>query len=170
MAGEPYITLHSGNRFYLASPELSVVRIDDVSHGLSLICRYTGQCREMFSVAQHSLLVSEMVSEKNALWGLLHDASEAYLTDVSGPLKKMPELEGYRRIEERVMRRIASEFGLSWPMPKEVHDADAELLMREMECLGMVEPNGHSLPVIVPMSSLEAEREFLRRYRMLTRW
>lgn len=105
------------------------VRLPDISHALSLINRFTGHSKVPYSVAQHSVMVSRLVDPKHALWGLLHDASEAYLGDVATPLKNL--LPQYRELEERVQRAIAMRFGLAWPMPSEVKDADVRALLAE---------------------------------------
>ena len=68
--------------------------------------------REFYSVAQHSVIVSERVPPEHALWGLLHDASEAYLCDVARPVKRLPELAGYRDAEAAIMRAVSDRFGL----------------------------------------------------------
>jgi hypothetical protein len=105
------------------------VRLPDIAHALSIINRFTGHAKCPYSVAQHSVMVSRLTLPENALWGLLHDASEAYLGDVATPLKRM--LPGYMELEERVQRTIAQVFHLQWPMPDDVHAADRRALMAE---------------------------------------
>lgn len=105
------------------------VRLEDVAHALSQIIRFTGHANRPYTVAQHSMLVADLCPEEHRLWGLLHDAAEAYVGDVSTPLKSM--LPDYREIEERVQRIIAGRFGLCWPIPQPVKDADREALMIE---------------------------------------
>jgi 5'-deoxynucleotidase YfbR-like HD superfamily hydrolase len=105
------------------------IHIEDIAHALSQIVRFTGHITKPYTVAQHSVLVSRLCPEEHALWGLLHDASEAYLGDVSTPLKSL--LPEYREIEGRVQREIAGRFGLPWPMPASVKDADRRALMQE---------------------------------------
>lgn len=105
------------------------VRLPDISHALSLLNRFTGHSKSPYSVAQHSVLVSRLVPERYAMWGLLHDASETYLGDVATPLKAI--LADYRELEGHVQRVIARKFGLVWPMPPEVKDADLQALLAE---------------------------------------
>ena len=105
------------------------VRLPDISHALAIINRFTGHSRVPYSVAQHSVMVSKLVDKEHAMWGLLHDASEAYLGDVATPLKNM--LPEYRALEDRVQRAIARRFMLVWPMPKEVKQADVRALLAE---------------------------------------
>src|SRR4051794_32839296 len=92
----PMIMLHSGAWFDLSDPSSSAFTIDDVAQGLANICRYAGHCTSFYSVAEHSLLVSE-TAHGFEFEGLLHDAAEAFLGDVTGPLKQM--LPEYKRIE-----------------------------------------------------------------------
>ena len=64
--------------------------------------------------------------------GLLHDASEAYLGDISGPLKRLPAFDGYREVEEHVERVIAAKYGLPFPYPPIVKVCDNESADLEM--------------------------------------
>jgi len=105
------------------------VRMPDIAHALSIINRFTGHSKCPYSVAQHSVMVSKIVPHEHAVWGLLHDASEAYLGDVATPLKRI--LPEYRELEEHIQRTIARKYGLCWPMPKEVKAADMRALMAE---------------------------------------
>jgi hypothetical protein len=105
------------------------IDIRDIAHALSLINRYTGHTLVPYSVAQHSVHVSNLVGDEFAKWGLMHDASEAYLGDVSRPLKSM--LPDYKLLEEMVQRAVADKFGLTLPIPPEVKAADNVALMAE---------------------------------------
>jgi hypothetical protein len=69
------------------NPNPDEIHIMDVAQGLSHVCRFAGQVKVFYSVAQHSVLVSKLLDDRTALWGLLHDASEAYLHDLTRPLK-----------------------------------------------------------------------------------
>ncbi len=73
------------------------IQIEDIAHSLSLQCRYGGHCRVFYSVAQHSMLVSERLSTPLLkLYGLLHDAAETYFGDMVTPLKKLvPQFESH---------------------------------------------------------------------------
>ena len=74
-----------------AGPNPDDIRIEDIAHALSNQCRFAGHAREFYSVAEHSVHVSQLCLPEHALWGLLHDASEAYLVDLPRPLKLLPE-------------------------------------------------------------------------------
>lgn len=88
------------------------IDIRDIAQGLSNICRYNGQCKRFYSVAEHCFHVASLVPAKLRLAALLHDASEAYLSDLSTFVKHSRPLAGYRRIEEHVEGVIERTFGL----------------------------------------------------------
>ena len=106
----PYVSTFLGNRFFLTNPHIDDVDIEDIAHGLAYQCRFNGQTREFYSVAQHSLMVMSLVPEELRFSALLHDAAEAYLGDMVKPLKNLfPE---FSMIEARVMEIIGHRFGL----------------------------------------------------------
>lgn len=174
-----WIHCFSGKRMYPLNPNPDDICIEDIAHALSLQCRYTGHCRFHYSVGQHSLLVMSLCPFKDRLWGLLHDASEAYLTDVASPLKHQPEFEGYREAECYLTGVIADKFELAWNWdrfggpPQSVHDADQLALMMEAPQL-MGDISGWDLPTLTvsPVHIRErqprdVEREFLDCYEAL---
>lgn len=120
----------SGRLYWPLDPRPEDIRIEDIAHSLAMQCRYGGHCRSYYSVAEHSVLVSRIVPTELALIGLLHDATEAYLSDVIRPLKR--HLTNYKEIEEFNWRAIAERFDLPTMMPEAIHRADAALLHTEM--------------------------------------
>lgn len=100
------------------------IDIEDIAHSLSRLCRYNGHCGGFISVARHSLWVADHLPRDLKLWGLLHDAPEAYLGDMTRPVKKQPSMHEFVEADERLEKVIAERFGLPYPMPKAVHDAD----------------------------------------------
>ena len=83
-----WIQTMSGVIFYPLDPRPEEIRIEDIAHALSHQCRFAGHCREFYSVAEHSVRVSRELPQEFMLWGLLHDASEAYLVDLPRPIKR----------------------------------------------------------------------------------
>jgi uncharacterized protein len=158
----------TGKAFWPLDPRQDEICIEDIAHSLSCQCRYTGHTLRFYSVAQHSVLVSRLVPREDALWGLLHDASEAYLVDLPRPLKMMSRLgDEYRLIETRLMKEVAARFGLSTEQPASVEQADEALLATEARDLMSPPPRPwrelvDPLPdKIKPWSSGRAEQVFL---------
>ncbi len=132
---EPWVQTYSGRRFNPLNPIPETIVIQDVAHALSNMCRYNGQCNSFYSVAQHSVIVSYLCDQKDALYGLLHDLSEAYIADISSPVKRTPEFEGYRNIERNLMCAVYKRFGLYPQEPVSVKQADYLALATEANCL-----------------------------------
>lgn len=146
-----WIQTFTGRKFDLADPQPDMVDIADIAHALSNVCRFTGHCREFYSVAQHSVYVAEQLPYPLKLQGLLHDAAEAYVTDLATPLKWM--LPEYKEIEWRVWRAIAARFGVPTNLAPEVKAADTLLLMTERASLlgPQPEPWAPELEAITPL-------------------
>ncbi len=127
----------TGRAFYPMSPLAEDIDPVDIAHALSLICRYGGHVSRFYSVAEHCVLMSYAVAPENALWALLHDATEAYMGDMIRPLKQM--MPAYRRAEDRLSDIIADRFGISRIYPDEVKRADLRILHDEVNAL-MADP------------------------------
>jgi uncharacterized protein len=126
----PWLQTYSGLAFYYEDPQPEDIRIEDIAHALARICRFCGHIRAPFySVAQHSVKVSRIVPAGLALKALLHDAQEAYITDVPTPLKMC--LPDYQRIEDRVWGTIARKFGFCDELEAEIKRADLVALATE---------------------------------------
>lgn len=134
MNKKTFIQLPGGRRFWPLKAEGPIV-LSDIAGALSKINRYTGHTTHAYSVALHSVNVARVLPDELKLWGLLHDASEAYLGDVARPIKYPWWMWPYRRAEDRLLRRIADEFGLCWPVPPEVKEADNRMLATEVRHL-----------------------------------
>lgn len=125
-----WIQTYTGRKFWPLDPHPDDVVIDDIAHALSMLCRFGGHCSRFYSVAEHSIYVARWCRQ-NPLWGLLHDASEAYLVDVPRPLKRM--MPNYQEIEAGVQRAICQAFGLSIEKPDEITAIDRAILMDERQ-------------------------------------
>lgn len=91
------------------------VTLIDIAHPLSLICRGVGQVKFFFSVAQHSMNCAKEAAARGydssvQLACLLHDAGEAYCSDVISPIKR--RLSSYKEIEKHVQRQVLIHFGV----------------------------------------------------------
>lgn len=167
-----WIQTYSGRQFFPLEPRPADVDVVDVAHSLALQCRFNGHCRPFYSVAEHSVRVSRVLEGPLRLWGLLHDAAEAYISDLPRPLKATAP--GFRAAEDRLLEVIVTRFGLEWPMPAAVADADDVLLATEMRDLMAPAPvawplRAEPLPdPIIPVGHVEAERLFLARFAELT--
>lgn len=168
-----WVQLASGRVFWPLDPRPDDVYIDDIAHSLSLQTRFCGHCRVHYPIASHCVLVSNIVPPQDALWGLLHDASEAYLADIPRPLKQLPEFKVYREIEDNLMRVICQVYGLDPVIPESVIKADTIALATEARDL-MAPPKKEwtlsekPLPgTIVVVDSKTAKKQFLDRYTEL---
>jgi hypothetical protein len=85
-----WLATYSGAEFSLIDPQPDQVRIGDIAHSLSQLCRFVGATRSFYSVAQHCVLVSDHCPPEYAFAGLMHDAAEAYCLDMPRPLKYLP--------------------------------------------------------------------------------
>lgn len=162
----PHIRTFTDKKFYFRDIRPQDICVEDITHSLSFVCRYGGHCNQFYSVAEHSIICSDRGSDVSMrLWGLLHDASEAYIGDICKPLKILLSIgvecnKGIECYESDILRAIASKFELPWPMPQEINTIDKELLYEETEFLWCDTPK-------TVLTSEEAERLFLSRFRTL---
>jgi len=171
-----WISTFTGKKFWPLNPVREFIDIRDIAHGLSNICRFTGQCRHFYSVAQHCVLASEWCHPDDARWCLMHDASEAYLLDIPKPVKAY--LPVMRYAEQALLKMMAAEFNLPWPIPFAVHEADSRILATERrDVMGLtpvrILPQERREPfpdTIEPVPPLTAEAMFLTRFGELFGW
>ena len=166
------ITTYSGVRFRPLFPNADAILIDDIAHSLANQCRFAGHARLFYSVAEHSVRVSQLCRPEDALWGLLHDASEAFLCDVPAPLKALPAFEAYRAAECDLQQLIVVRFGLAPEQPASVTEADQAMLRIEMRDLLTAGSTGRKkadqpLSITKPWSPRIAEARFLSRFHRL---
>lgn len=165
----PYVGMLTRD-FYLDKIDFTQIHVDDIACALSKQCRFAGNLHRFYSVAQHSTLVSYFVPRELALWGLMHDASEAYIGDLIRPVKYLEGMNAYRALENSIMVAVAIKFELLWPMPAAVKEVDDRLLWTEDRDLR--KRRWFDRPcfdfTIRPVTPAQAEYEFYRRYTELT--
>jgi hypothetical protein len=122
--GDGFSKTLSGKVINLRNPDISCIDIDDIAHGLARICRFNGQIQDWYSVAEHSVRVSEDVPDEWKLEALMHDATEAYIQDIIRPLKYMDIFNEYRKLEKIWELAIVERFHLQWPFDATIHRAD----------------------------------------------
>lgn len=167
-----WMTTYSGQPFFPLMPRAEEIHIADIAHALAHLCRFAGHTIRFYSVAQHSVLVSAACEPADALWGLLHDASEAYVVDLPRPLKHALPLAGYQEVERGVMAAICERFALPVDPPASVKRADDDVLRREqIDLIAMPDGYTHRPTTIEtridPMPPYVAERTFLQRFHQL---
>jgi len=131
--------------FHPLEPSAAAITLEDIAVGLSRRNRFGGFTSLPYTVAQHSVAVSRAVPEKDAAWGLLHDAAEAYLGDWPRPWKSRlyvdtPMTGGHalfplEQIETEILEEVAQRFGLPWPIPSSVWEADDRMMATEIRDL-----------------------------------
>lgn len=180
---QAWIGTYTGRQFHPFRPRAGDININDIAHGLSLTkyaCRFRGQCKYFYSVAQHSVEVANVIrlnggTERAVLAGLLHDASEAYLPDLAKPIKEW--LPDYRDLEKTIQTAIEVYFLGSEPeikVKKLVKEADLVMLATEAHELMPRASDWGSLRGIEritnwrgPIPAERAETEFLELFEIL---
>lgn len=161
-------------------PKEDEIRILDIAHALSMLCRANGHFKSFYSVGQHSIncmqeAIARGYSRRVQLACLLHDASEAYLADVTRPVKK--ELPKYLEIEKPLQDLIWRKY-MGGPLTREEHDQvfdiDDAILHHEFVALmdtklSDIEPKIQSAPIFDFMGFTQCEAQFLQHFEELCR-
>lgn len=123
-----WLETYTGAKFKPYAPTANTVDIRDIAHALSHTCRFGGHTLTFYSVARHSINVAKILkaaghSPKVQLAGLLHDAAEAYLTDIPTPVKRnMPE---YKHTESGILQVVYDKYGVTELTASEVEAVDS---------------------------------------------
>ncbi len=184
---------YTGRMFWAQDPRPEDVFIEDIARALAMQCRFAGHCKDFYSVAQHCVLVSQLVEDQfravaadedhvrmRSLEALLHDSAEAYIGDLVRPLKHTDFGKGYLEIEKKLTAAIAERFGVTLdPQHESISEADRTLLVTEKRDLLAPPPaewtyaQGHGAKPIAapirPWSWEAAEGAFLDRFEDLNR-
>jgi uncharacterized protein len=175
----PYLQTVSGRWVNPLDPDPAQFDIEDIARALGNLCRFGGHCRVFYSVAQHSVIVSELVEQRggdveDVFAALMHDASEAYLGDMPHPLKhRSPLGAAFREAEDHLEAALRERFSIKADVP-EIKRADRALLATERRAfsaerwqwpeLDGVEPLDLELTALPPQAAATA---FLRRFAEL---
>jgi len=170
------IQTFTDKRFWPLDPRADEICVEDIAHALSNKCRFSGHVSSFYSVAQHSVIVSNICDPEDALWGLLHDASEAYLIDLPKPLKILPEFEWFVTLENAVQKQVCLHFGLPQEQPESTHYGDKVALVTEKRDLmppawdWQLKYKEQPLDYIITSWTPKlAEKRFLKRFYELTK-
>ena len=169
---------YTGIQFRPFNPLPEDVKIIDIAHALSMQCRFNGHIKRFYSVAEHSFLMSYLVSPAAAPLALLHDAAEAYIGDMPSPLKD--SMTDFKYLDLSLTQAILARFGVGPEHWAEVHAADkwivhkeARVLMNNPELVDKWGPPPAFKPALgldydrLGMSPDDAKYNFLLRYREL---
>lgn len=176
----PWMQTYSGRAFFLLNPRTTDVETVDLAHHLALQCRFAGATIKPYSVAQHCVLVSHIVPKPYAIYGLMHDAAEAYCQDMTRPMKLALQRMGddeFLNIESDALGCIFARYGIDYSLYLQIRDvikhADniacateaRDLLHRSERPWGKMED---PLPTkLKAWSWKRAKQEWLRRFNEL---
>lgn len=145
---KPWIQTNSGTHITPFNINVKDIRIEDIAHSLSNICRWGGHCRIFYSVASHSLAVSDIAWKLAdqlgydpvvyAFEGLLHDAPEYATGDIPTPIKV--NLPDFLELEDSIQAEFATKFNLPRHMSAVVQIADRIALIEEASYILNVKP------------------------------
>ncbi len=172
------IETYSGKFLDYLDPQPDQIELVDVARGLAFECRYGRQVTTFYSVAEHALLVCSLVPDELKLAALHHDSEEAYLGDLTKPLKWALDASLVKEIAENIKRAVADKFGIDYALmnDKRIKAADVYALRREAATLKWSHGTGEHwgwdealqpLPGI-GLTPYEAERAFIQRHEELT--
>lgn len=172
MSRENAILTYTNTLFYPLDPRAEEIHIEDIAHALSQMCRANGHFKKFHSVGQHCIncaieAKARHFTKRVQLACLLHDASEAYISDITRPVKYyLPE---YRKIEHNLQQAIFDKFCLGDMNEDELRQVelvDNALLYYEFEYLHQSiqkQPSQvFSLPDITERNMAAVERQFIQ--------
>ena len=170
---DAWIQTYTSKRFNPFNIQPGDICLEDIAHALSMQCRFVGHTKFHYSIAQHSVFVSQLCNPQDALYGLLHDASEAFLGDVASPIKQTEVYKAYKELEKLVQSNIYQSFGLDTVEPISVKEADLIILATEATQL-LQKRDDWTLSrtpanIIIPeLTPTQAKLCFLARFKEIT--
>lgn len=176
----------AGKRINLFGIRVEDICIEDMAHSLALVNRFGGHTKFPISSAQHSYFVSLLCEPEHALYGLFHDAADAYVGDMTKWLKESPDMRLFRDLEDHVQRQCYAAVGIDLALtdallPPDVHAADVlmvryEALMGYGEHMPLFKRPEYPIPTAEEIKRIglwkpwtweHAEDMFLARYEEL---
>lgn len=180
-----FLQTYSGHTFEPKIGKVSQVDVRDIAHALSNLCRYSGQCRGFYSVAEHSVLVSKIIrimwpDDVESRWaGLLHDATEAYVGDLTTPLKTI--LPKFIEVEDALAMDIAKVLKVKWTKQTHTRVKIADMIALSTEArklfadvshwdsIKLYDPRSDLLHLQFPLAPLSAKAYFTREFKKVKR-
>jgi len=180
-----WIETYTGKRVNPMHLNEELICIEDIAHSLSLQCRFVGHCLTFYSIAEHCILVANVVgkeladnyagsaesAQRTCLAALLHDAAEAYIGDISRPVKHFHGFGLVLELEHQILGKVMRKFGcigVDWGLIKK---ADDIMLATEAEYNMASSGKGWYIPELplddkMPLLDMdEAEEQFLLKFR-----
>lgn len=155
-----YIETVKGNKFYYEDP---VFDIQEIAHATAMQCRFTGHTSRFYSVAEHQIVVANIMDFCKLgapIEGLLHDGTEAYLSDIAAPWKAM--LPDYKKVEGVLEVKLRRHFGLPDTITPGCKRADWLALF--VETMQLIPSMGADW--VAPPGVKEQAAELLPRYKL----
>lgn len=174
-----YITTFTGVHFEPMNPQPESIRIEDIAHALSLICRGNGHVKTFWSVGQHCICCAKEAAARNlpdrlVLACLLHDASECYMSDIPRPFKR--ELPEYQAREDALLDMIYMKYlgsPLSTEEQRQLKAIDDAMLWDDLTTLLDEKPDGTPPETHIVIDYTfrpfeEVEQEYLALFHQFT--
>lgn len=177
---DAWLQTSSGAKFTFFDPQVLHIRIEDIAASLSKQCRFNGHTKDFYSVAQHSIYVCDIVTDRAKPWALMHDGYEAYVSDIVNPMKV--HLPLVKEAEHLGQEALIDRFNIPIDdkIEAEVHAADRYMVFREAAALlpnpELIKEWGLPRIPFYPQQEIgnivgwpwqAAERLFLERFREL---
>ena len=172
----PILTTYSGTDVNVVNPNPDSLKIIDIAHALSNICRYGGHSKVFYSVADHCVNMYEHFMDRgqyvNAYIALMHDATEAYLCDIPRPIK--PFIVGYKELEDNLAKAIYKKFNVP-AMTEAVEVIDYHIIYNEVMRVNNIIPDwinnydDYDVYIYVSHNQNAASNRFLEAYYEVTK-
>jgi uncharacterized protein len=167
---------HSGLRVDLLDPKPEQITMVDIAHHLAHICRFTGATDDHYSVAQHSVVVANLVPKELFFAALLHDAHEAYIGDISTPVKQALGSDVLETIRIKLDVAICARFSVERDLLRHRDVKHADLVALATERRDLMPPDGPEVwpmlrgiepqqATLTPLDAYEAKERFLSAVR-----